>query len=169
MSAAEERGIFHSVEFFTVFLNAILRIKPDVHGTQQGQPIQCVSSPKRLCWPRCAAPGERCLDAKDNGAECLESEFRELSAFPCAIQLNGATVGATAHEFIHTDNEVQAVVYFTDAEEADPTSGPDNIHEHLLQLSLCQCSYLARLWNCAQHDFLIWTAFIRLKTVWRTL
>lgn len=80
----------------------------------------------------CAAPEERCSDTENDGGGCLESDFRELPAIPRAIQND-----TTEHK---SDDDVQAVADVTDAKEANPSSGPDNIPNCRLQPGLCQCS-----------------------------
>lgn len=68
-----------------------------------------------------------CSDTKDDGTECFEREFRELSAFRCAIPND-----TTAHEFVSADGDVQAVADITDAEDENPTSGPGDVPNRLL-------------------------------------
>lgn len=65
------------------------------------------------------APDKRCSDTENDGAECLGSEFIELSELSCAIPND-----TKAYEFANADDGVQAVADFTDADEAGRTSVP---------------------------------------------
>lgn len=53
---------------------------------------------------------QQAFDSDNEGAECLESEFREMSALQCTI-LNRMT----AHEFVSGENDEQAAANITDA------------------------------------------------------
>lgn len=67
------------------------------------------------------APDEGCSDTEDDDVDCLDSDFRELAAFPGAIP-----DGTTAHDFVSADDHVPAVADRTDAEiVADVASADD--------------------------------------------
>lgn len=75
--------------------------------------VECWAASRGVC---CEFQTKSKGPTEDDGSECLESEFRELSAFPCAIPND-----TMAHEFVSAGNDVQALADITDAEEADST------------------------------------------------
>lgn len=71
-----------SAAFLEAFMSTIPRIKPDVKAKAAGPRPGCSGAGRVEIS---SAPKESSSVTEGDGAECLEAEFRELSALPCAM------------------------------------------------------------------------------------